>query len=280
MPANTRRDSTLRSSRSTRSRARSARWSGEPVTCRVQNEVNMALLPRQTGSSIKLFILAAALQAGVQPTDLIDGTMPCTLPNPGDPKDPFVITSGESQPVVPLATPDVVVDQLRVRRARARSSGCTASSTRPTGWPVRRTSTSGRRPSEADDDRAVRQLRHRRQRDGPDRHGVRDADDRQPGAAPRSVLRRDHRPGRRQPVLHPPGRRHAGARPRRRAHRAVGVEGRAHPWHGALGAARRSPVRPPARPARRTTTPTPGSSGAPRSWPRRCGSAIRTATSQ
>ncbi len=58
------------------------------------NEINMALVPRQTGSSIKLFILAAALQAGAQPDDQIDGRRGCVLPNPGDPKDPFVIESG------------------------------------------------------------------------------------------------------------------------------------------------------------------------------------------
>lgn len=58
------------------------------------NEVNLALRRRQTGSSIKIFILAAAIQAGAQPNDIIDGTLPCTLPNPGDPKDPFEITSG------------------------------------------------------------------------------------------------------------------------------------------------------------------------------------------
>jgi membrane peptidoglycan carboxypeptidase len=56
-----------------------------------ENEVNMALSPRQTGSSIKLFILAAAVQAGAQANDLIDGTDPCTLPNPEDPAQPFPI---------------------------------------------------------------------------------------------------------------------------------------------------------------------------------------------
>ncbi len=54
-----------------------------------QNEVNLALAPSQTGSSIKLFILAAALQAGATPDDLIDGTHPCRLPNAGDPNEPF-----------------------------------------------------------------------------------------------------------------------------------------------------------------------------------------------
>ncbi len=68
------------------------------------SEVNMALVPRQTGSSIKLFILAAAIQAGVQPTDVIDGTAPCTLPNPGNPRDPFIISNkSASRPVSTLA---------------------------------------------------------------------------------------------------------------------------------------------------------------------------------
>src|SRR4029079_16783750 len=48
------------------------------------------------GSSVKFMILAAALEAGVQSTDLIDGTAPCTLPNPGQPKEPFVITDAVS----------------------------------------------------------------------------------------------------------------------------------------------------------------------------------------
>jgi penicillin-binding protein 1A len=54
-----------------------------------QNEVNLALAPSQTGSSIKMFILAAAVQAGATPEDVIDGTHPCRLPNVGDPNEPF-----------------------------------------------------------------------------------------------------------------------------------------------------------------------------------------------
>jgi len=66
------------------------------------NEVNMALAPRQTGSSIKMFILSAAVQAGVQNNDLLDGTLPCTLPNPDDPKNPFVAEQGVSRPLGPV----------------------------------------------------------------------------------------------------------------------------------------------------------------------------------
>ena len=67
-----------------------------------RNEVNMALAPRQTGSSIKMFILAAAIQAGVQNDDLVDGTLPCTLPNPDDPENPFEVTQGVSRPLGPV----------------------------------------------------------------------------------------------------------------------------------------------------------------------------------
>ncbi len=67
-----------------------------------QSEVNLALSRRQTGSSTKFFILVAALQAGVQPDDLIDGTLPCTLPNPENLDEPFEITKGVSQDTAAL----------------------------------------------------------------------------------------------------------------------------------------------------------------------------------
>ena len=62
-----------------------------------REEVNMTLRRRQTGSSNKIFVLAAALQAGVEATDLIDGTLPCTLPNPGNEDEPFEIEQGVSR---------------------------------------------------------------------------------------------------------------------------------------------------------------------------------------
>ena len=70
----------------------------------VGNEINLALRRRQTGSSVKMFILAAALQAGILPDDVIDGTLPCTLPNPGKPEEPFYISKGVSYQVAPLRT--------------------------------------------------------------------------------------------------------------------------------------------------------------------------------
>ncbi len=68
-----------------------------------EREVNMALQPRQTGSSIKFMILAAAVQAGAQAGDVIDGLRGCVLPNPEDPTKPFIISGGVAGSVTNLA---------------------------------------------------------------------------------------------------------------------------------------------------------------------------------
>ncbi len=75
---------------------------GGPGFVAGRSEINLTMRRRQTGSSVKMFILSAALQAGIQPDDLIDGTLPCTLPNPGKPEEPFKITKGVSRGVAPL----------------------------------------------------------------------------------------------------------------------------------------------------------------------------------
>ncbi len=58
-----------------------------------EREVNMALSPRQTGSSIKFYILAAAIQAGAQAGDQIDGRRGCRLPS-NDPTEPIFQING------------------------------------------------------------------------------------------------------------------------------------------------------------------------------------------
>ncbi len=58
-----------------------------------ERELNMALSPRQTGSSIKYFILAAAIQAGAQAGDQVDGRRGCALPS-GDPSEPIFQING------------------------------------------------------------------------------------------------------------------------------------------------------------------------------------------
>jgi penicillin-binding protein 1A len=70
------------------------------------SQVNLTTRARQTGSSFKFVILTAALAAGAQPNDLINGQAPCVLPNAGDPEHPFEIGSNDetvaSRGVAPL----------------------------------------------------------------------------------------------------------------------------------------------------------------------------------
>ncbi len=49
---------------------------------------------RQPGSSFKTFVLVAALEAGVRPTDIIDGTSPCRFPLPGGQPDYVIASEG------------------------------------------------------------------------------------------------------------------------------------------------------------------------------------------
>lgn len=53
---------------------------------------------RQAGSSFKTFVLAAALESGIVPSDSISGNAPCRIPNPGGVPDPYVASNfGESR---------------------------------------------------------------------------------------------------------------------------------------------------------------------------------------
>ena len=53
---------------------------------------------RQPGSSFKIFVLTAALEGGLVPDDTLNGSGPCTFPNPGGYPDPYVANNfaGES----------------------------------------------------------------------------------------------------------------------------------------------------------------------------------------
>ena len=70
-------------------------------------EVNMALVPRQTGSSIKAFILAAAFQAGAQTNDLINGFRPCTVPDFVDGRETTKTVNSGYGEIGPLNGPNV-----------------------------------------------------------------------------------------------------------------------------------------------------------------------------
>jgi penicillin-binding protein 1A len=60
------------------------------------NQVNLALTPRQTGSSVKAFITAAAVNAGIQNNDIVDGTLPCTWVFPDRSQPNYLVDDGVS----------------------------------------------------------------------------------------------------------------------------------------------------------------------------------------
>ena len=178
-----------------------------------ENEVNMALAPRQTGSSQKIFILAAALQAGASPEDVIDGTRPCVLPNPGDPTQPFEISDAASRATRLAPGDDLVLDQLRLRTPRPdrRPQPCRQHDVHDgqVAVPLRRT-TGERSRSPA----AVPRPGDGSQPDVADGHGVGRPDDRQRRPAHGAVLRRVHRRLARRAGVHPRRPRRAGPRQR------------------------------------------------------------------
>ncbi len=49
---------------------------------------------RQPGSSMKTFVLVAALEAGVRPNDILDGSSPCRFPLPGGQPDYVIRSAG------------------------------------------------------------------------------------------------------------------------------------------------------------------------------------------
>jgi penicillin-binding protein 1A len=65
-------------------------------------EVNMTLVPRQTGSSIKAFILASAYEAGAEERDIINGPGPCTVPDFSNGKPTTKTVTNKSGELGPL----------------------------------------------------------------------------------------------------------------------------------------------------------------------------------
>ncbi len=195
-----------------------------------QSEVNMALSPRQTGSSIKFFILAAALQAGAQADDLVMGEENCVIPNPDNPLEPLEIDGVVGHGLVTLdehtwssancaysRLAQIVglhrmVDTLyRMAKSPYLVKGKDADDPLRNEElkPYASFATGGNEMSAA-------------------RHGGRRPVDRQRWRPPRPVLRRACRVGGRHGDVQALQRRHAGARPQSRAEDDRRAETRAH----------------------------------------------------
>ena len=75
---------------------------GAPGEDTNSGRVDMAVTPRRTGSAIRSFITAAAVEAGVLADDLIDTTLPCRFPSENPDVDGFEIINGVSGGIEPI----------------------------------------------------------------------------------------------------------------------------------------------------------------------------------
>jgi penicillin-binding protein 1A len=73
---------------------------------------------RQAGSSFKVFTLMAALEAGHSPLDTINGSSPCTIPNPGGTPDPWRPTNFEGEGHGTMTLTDATAHSVNCAYAR------------------------------------------------------------------------------------------------------------------------------------------------------------------
>ena len=73
---------------------------------------------RQPGSSFKAFTLMAALEQGHSPNDVIDGTAPCPIPNPGGIPNPYSPTNFEGEEGGPMSLTDATAHSVNCAYAR------------------------------------------------------------------------------------------------------------------------------------------------------------------
>ncbi|MBV8385283.1 MAG: PBP1A family penicillin-binding protein [Acidimicrobiia bacterium] len=73
---------------------------------------------RQPGSSFKAFTLMAALEQGHSPNDIIDGTAPCPIPNPGGTPNPYSPSNFEGEEGGPMTLTDATAHSVNCAYAR------------------------------------------------------------------------------------------------------------------------------------------------------------------
>ncbi|MBV9410379.1 MAG: PBP1A family penicillin-binding protein [Acidimicrobiia bacterium] len=67
---------------------------------------------RQPGSSFKAFTLMAALEQGHSPNDIVDGTAPCPIPNPGGTPNPYSPANFEGEEGGPMTITDATAHSV------------------------------------------------------------------------------------------------------------------------------------------------------------------------
>jgi len=84
------------------------------------NQYNAALggAGRQPGSSFKVFTLVTALEQGISPNDVVDGSTPCSIPNPGGHPDPWQPNNYEGEVFGPMSLTDATAYSVNCAYAR------------------------------------------------------------------------------------------------------------------------------------------------------------------
>ena len=73
---------------------------------------------RQTGSAFKTFTLVAALEQGYSPQDVIDGSSPCTIANPGGTPNPWTPSNFEGEAFGPISLSEATARSVNCAYAR------------------------------------------------------------------------------------------------------------------------------------------------------------------
>jgi penicillin-binding protein 1A len=73
---------------------------------------------RQPGSSFKAFTLMAALEQGHSPNDIVDGTAPCPIPNPGGTPNPYSPSNFEGEEGGPMTLTDATANSVNCAYVR------------------------------------------------------------------------------------------------------------------------------------------------------------------
>lgn len=73
---------------------------------------------RQPGSSFKVFTLVAALEQGASPNDVVDGSTPCSIPNPGGHPDPWQPNNFEGEVFGAMTLTDATAYSVNCAYAR------------------------------------------------------------------------------------------------------------------------------------------------------------------
>ncbi|HET9733368.1 MAG TPA: transglycosylase domain-containing protein [Acidimicrobiales bacterium] len=91
---------------------------GGPSYASAQFDAALAAPGRPTGSAFKVFTLVAALENGYSPSTLLDGSSPCSIPDPGNTPDPWVLANFQNENFGQITLTQATADSVNCAYAR------------------------------------------------------------------------------------------------------------------------------------------------------------------